>query len=229
MRPAARSLLQFACALVSPTFAGLVHRPEPAAKRPIPMKISRALPLARVLLALFAVAARAEVLIERTVLPFDVSPSSFAIGLPGGVNFCFDPVRGGVCYAWTGGFIDLTTVRPGVGGKHISPVKLLGPVVYREEGNAPLRRGDPTRPPVVEFKGYTLHDDAVEFRYTVDGFLLQEEIRARPGGGLVRRFRVAGGTDAKWWYVTDGQPARPLAVGADGQLTLEIPFQSPAP
>ncbi|MSU65840.1 MAG: hypothetical protein EXS38_07015 [Opitutus sp.] len=194
------------------------------------MRVSRALPLIVALFAVLAPSASAEVLIERTILPFDVAPSSFAIGLPGGVNFCFDPVRGGVCYAWTGGFIDLTNVRPGFGGKHISPVKLLGPVVYREDGNAPLRRGDPARPPVVEFKGYTLHGDAVEFRYTVDGFLLQEEIRARPGGGgLVRRFRIEGATDAKWWYVTDGKPARPLTAGPDGKLTLEISFQSPAP
>ena len=196
----------------------------------MPMRVRRVFHLPEALFALLAVSAHAEVLIERTILPFEVAPSSFAIGLPGGVNFCFDPVRGGVCYAWTGGFIDLTNVRPGVGGKHIRPVKLLGPVVYREEGNSPLRRGDPARPPVVEFKGYTLHHDFVEFRYTVDGFLLQEEIRAGPGGtGLVRRFRIEGATDAKWWYVIDGKPARPLLAGPDGKLTLDISFQSPAP
>ena len=71
--------------------------------------------------------ARAEVLIERIFMPHDASPSSFAIGLPGGINFCFDPVRGGVSYAWKGGFLDLTPARPGT-GKFINPVKLLGPL-----------------------------------------------------------------------------------------------------
>jgi hypothetical protein len=61
-------------------------------------------------------------------MPLDASPSSFAIGLPGGVNFCFDPVRGGVSYAWKGGFVDLAPARPGP-GKFINPVKLLAPVV----------------------------------------------------------------------------------------------------
>jgi len=43
------------------------------------------------------VTTRAEVQIERTFLP-DAHASSFAFGLPGGVNFCYDPVRGGVNY-----------------------------------------------------------------------------------------------------------------------------------
>src|SRR4051812_47362819 len=112
--------------------------------------------------ALMAQPASAEVQIERTVMPFDASPSSFAIGLPSGVNFCFDHVRGGINYAWTGNFIDITNVRPGLGGKHIAPVKLLGDVFYRDDGNSPLRRGDPAHAPTFEFKGYTLAADAVE-------------------------------------------------------------------
>lgn len=181
----------------------------------------RALALA---LMLLPSAARAEVRIERTWLPHDASPSSFAIGLPGGVNFCFDPVRCSVSYAWTGGFLDLATARPGP-GKFISPAKLLGPVVYRETGAAPLRRGDPTRAPVVEFNGYTLRDDAVEFRYTIDGVPVRETIRARANGlGLTRRFQFEGGADAKWWHAADGKPATELARTANGALAIEVTF-----
>src|SRR5215211_4092301 len=92
---------------------------------------------------IFLTPLRADVQIERGFLP-DSGPSSFAIGLPGGVNFCFDPVRGGVSYAWTGEFLDLTPMRPGT-GKFIKPAKPLGSMVYREAGFAPLRRGDPSR------------------------------------------------------------------------------------
>lgn len=53
--------------------------------------------------------------IQRIFLPNGASPSSFAVGLPGGVNFCFDPVRGAVSYVWIGGFLDLTPARPGIG------------------------------------------------------------------------------------------------------------------
>lgn len=175
---------------------------------------------ATLLLAL-ATSARAEVQIERIFLPHDASPSSFAVGLPGGVNFCFDPVRGAVSYIWTGGFLDLTPARPGP-GKFISAAKLLGPVVYRESGYAPLRRGDPTRIPQVEFTGYTLKNDAVEFRYTVDGVAVREEIRARPdGSGLLCRFEIESGSDAKWWHAVDGKPAVELRRDPNGAFILE--------
>ena len=103
-----------------------------------------------VLLISVAGAARAEVQLERTFLP-DAHASSFAFGLPGGVNVCYDPVRGGVNYAWTGGFLDITNVRPV--NKLVKAAVPLGPIVYRETGAAPLRRGDALRPPDVEFKG----------------------------------------------------------------------------
>jgi hypothetical protein len=172
--------------------------------------------------------ARAEVAIERTYLA-DAAPSSFAIGLPGGINFCFDPVRGGVSYAWTGGFLDLAGVRPGP-GKFLKPALPLGPIVYREAGAAPLRRGDPARTPVVEFTGYVLRAEAVEFRYTVDGVPVREEIRAiSGGGGLLRRFQVEAGGDARWWQVVEGRPATELKRDATGAFVLEIPFTPASP
>jgi hypothetical protein len=184
--------------------------------------------LAIVLSIAAVVILRAEPQIERTCLPFDAAPSSFAIGLPNGVNFCFDPVRGGLSYAWTGGFLDVTPVRPGP-GKFISAAKLLGSLVYRESGAAPLRRGDPARVPIIEFTGYTLRADAVEFRYTIDGALVREEVSAQPGGtGLVRRFRIEGGNDAKWWHVANGRPPVEVRRETDDALVLEVAFQKDA-
>ena len=174
-------------------------------------------------------AARTEVLIERVFLPLDASPSSFAIGLPGGANFCFDPVRGGVSYVWRGGFLDLSPARPGP-GKFINAAKLLGPVLYQETGIAPLRRGDPGQVPAVEFTGYTLRDDAVEFRYTIDGSPVREEVRTNADGtALVRRFHVAAAGDAKWWHVTDGKPATELKRESSGIFLLELPLGKSAP
>lgn len=176
-------------------------------------------------LGLLPVFARGEVQIERIAMPLDAGPSSFAIGLPGSVSFCFDPVRGGLSYAWTGGFLDLTPARPGP-GKFISPVKLLGPVVYQETGVAPLRRGDPAKVPAFEFTGYTLRPESVEFRYTVDGVPVRDEIRAKPDGtGLVRRLTISGGGDAKWWHVVDGRPPTELTRESSGSWLIEIPFR----
>ena len=169
-----------------------------------------------------------EVLVERVMLP-DARAGSFAFGLPGGVSFCYDPTRGGVNYAWTGGFIDLTNVRPV--NKLIKAAALRGPVVYRETGASPLRRGDATREPVVEFKGYTLHAAAVELRYTVDGAPVAETISALPNAaGLKRTFRFdRAGADAQWLYVVAGQPATALTRDAAGAFTLEALFGKATP
>jgi hypothetical protein len=167
-----------------------------------------------------------EVLVERTFLP-DAKPSSFAFGLPGGVNFCYDPIRGGVNYAWTGGFLDLTNLRPAM-GKLIKAAQLLGPVVYRETGPAPLRRGDPKKTPVVEFKGYTLGNGFVEIRYLIDDTPIREKISALPDhSGLTRTFSFdRSGADAKWWYVTTGHAATTVTPDATGTFTLTTRFDA---
>ncbi len=164
-----------------------------------------------------------EVQIERVMLP-EAHAGSFAFGLPGGVNICYDPVRGGVNYVWTGGFIDLTNVRPI--NKLIKAAALLGPVVYRESGPLPLRRGDAARIPVVEFKGYTLRDSAVELRYTVDGVPVAEELRAAPDrSALLRTFRFdRTAADAQWWFVVEGRPAQAVVPRADGTFVLTVPL-----
>lgn len=180
-------------------------------------------------LACLAVGAQAEVRVERGYLPHRAAPSSFAVALPGGVNFCFDPVRCGVSYVWTGGFLDLAPMRPGP-GKFIQPAVLEGPLVHREEGISPLRRGDPAKVPETVFTGYTLREDAIEFRYTVDGTPVREEVRVKAGGGaLVRTFHFTTGNDARWWRVIEGRPPERLAPGADGKVALEIPTGKAAP
>jgi hypothetical protein len=205
----------------------------PSEGRKFPVRLNRRLSCVALITALALTAGvgsvRAEVLIERIFMPLDAAPSSFAIGLPSGINLCFDPVRGGVSYVWKGGFVDLSPARPGP-GKFINPVKLLGPVVYQETGGAPLRRGDPARVPTVAFTGYTLHDDSVEFRYTVDGTPVREEIRTNSAGNaLIRRFHVEGGSDAKWWHVTAGKPATELQRDPSGTFVLELTLGNAAP
>lgn len=172
----------------------------------------------------FLATARAEVQIDRIFMPHHASPSSFAIGLPGGINFCWDPLRGAVSYVWKGGFIDATPARPGV-GKFTEAVKLLGPIVYQEAGAVPLRRDDPAREPTVEFTGYNLKADAIEFRYTVNGLPVREEIRARAdGSALLRRLQIEGGTDGRWWHVVTGRPAAELKRDTSGAFVLELPL-----
>lgn len=164
-------------------------------------RLSRTTRSVAILFSCLAMNARAELLVERTVMP-GAAPSSFAVGFPNGISFCYDPVRGGIDYVWRGGFIDLTSVRPGP-GKLIKPVELRGSILYRENGPAPLRRGDNQRLPEIKFKGYSLQEDAITFRYTVDGTPVEEEVRLRKGGdSLIRYFRVQDAArDSRWWYL----------------------------
>jgi hypothetical protein len=179
----------------------------------------------------------AQMRIERTLLP-NARPSAMAVGFTDGVNCCYDPVRGGLSYAWDGGFINLESVRPGM-GKAIKPAKLLGPLRYEENGDAPLRHGDPTRVPIIAFKGYRLLGDAIEFSYEVDGIRVRELVAPRPDGrGIVRTFHPADGEGSgAWWYLpgaTKGGELRapgghPDAGGyrfdaAAGGFELEIVF-----
>lgn len=180
-------------------------------------------------LSVAPLASLGEVRVERIFMPNNAYPSSFAVSLPGEINFCFDPMRGAVSYAWTGGFIDPSPARNGI-GKFVEPVKLLGNVVYQESGRAPLRGGDAARVPVVRFTGYTLRADAIEFRYTVDGVAVREEIRGRADGrALERRLHIGSGGAAKWWYVQETRPPVELQADAAGVFRLDVPLGKATP
>ncbi len=176
-----------------------------------------------------------DVLIERGYLP-EAKPNAFAIGFSNGVGFCYDPVRGGLNYVWTGGFVDATPIRPGM-GKNLGPVTLPGPVVFRERGEAPLRIGDPTRKAETRLVGYELGEDRIEFIYTVGDVEVREQIRPRDGGGLVRHFRLSRASGPVWYLpgategaeisvragVPDAGGFR-VADGAVNEFTVEIVF-----
>jgi hypothetical protein len=170
-----------------------------------------------------------ELRLERTLLP-DAAPSSFAVGFSTGVNFCYDVVRGGVSYVWKGDFVDISSVRPDA-GKAVSPVKLLGEVVYRESEYFPLRRNDPQRGVEADFKGYRLKTNAIEFIYEIDRCRVTEEVRPTADGtGLVREFRIEGARPGEmWWYVPgtpNGGQLEARGADRDGRIFRFDPAQS---
>ncbi len=136
--------------------------------------------------------------VERTFLA-GAGPSAFAIGLPGGVGFSWDPGRAGLREIWTGGFV--VVPRPGA-GKLVKPARPIGAVVYREVGETPLRRGGRERVVAPIFRGYSLAAEAIEFRFEIDRVMVREGVRRVPGG-LERRFAVAA-PGGLFWYVPGG-------------------------
>jgi hypothetical protein len=152
------------------------------------------------------------VAVHRTMLP-DCGPSSFAVALGPNLGFSYDPGRGGVNYVWQGEFVDL---GPTWKAKLNHPAEVRGTIVYREQARFPLRLKPGAGEPAYVFKGYVLLPDAVEFRYTLDGVLVREEIRAAPGGrGLVRIFRTDTAV-AAWSYAADPQPGARLSSREGG-------------
>jgi hypothetical protein len=176
----------------------------------------------------------AGVLLERGYLP-EAKPNAFAVGFAEGVSLCFDPVRGGLNYAWTGGFVDVAPIRPGM-GKTVAPVTLLGDVVYRETEGTPWRVGRADRVPAVRFRGYSVAADRIEFVYTLDGLEVREQIVPRGRTGLVRRFVVSGGGGPVWFLPGTGQGTavvRGATAGGGGhrldgvgrrEFTVEVTF-----
>lgn len=143
----------------------------------------------------------------RTMMP-DSGPSSLAVGLPGGIGFCYDPGRGSINYIWRGEFVDL---EPTWKSKINQPASIRGDILYRETARYPLRLNSADREPVYRFKGYRLLEDAIEISYTLDGAPVREEIRATAdGSGLLRHFRLSEACE-HWWFISEAQAASKLA------------------
>jgi hypothetical protein len=167
-----------------------------------------------------APASIAPVVAYRTIMP-DSGPASFAVGLPGGLGFCYDPGRGGINYAWQGDFADLS---PTWAGKINQPAEIRGRIFYRETIAQPLRPGSADRVPKYSFKGYRFTDHSIEFHYTLDGTLVREEIAPLPdGSGLERRFRIDNPAGAVW-FLAEGQDAAVVSTTTGRWLEGQLRF-----
>lgn len=103
-------------------------------------------------------------------------PRSIAVGMPGGFNYLFDPVRCRLAGVWFGGFLDFRPEATGRGGQPLVP---LG--VRRNLGTAegPIRIGAEDRiPESVEFAGYRIEPATgiPTFCFSVDGVAVEQRV-----------------------------------------------------
>lgn len=125
--------------------------------------------------------------VHRTWMPH-AYPSSYAIGFQGGLNFCFDPIRGNLIYAWRGDYVDLSAT---VNGKIPRDAAIRGTIFYQSLTPAGFRGGDGKADSEVRFHAFRVRDDVPEFEYEVDGAQVRETIRlSADGASIVRQFRV---------------------------------------
>jgi hypothetical protein len=128
-----------------------------------------------------------ELRVHRTWMP-EAYPSSYAIGFPSGLNFCFDPVRGNLIYAWQGDYVDLS---PTVNGKLPRDAVIQGKKFYESLTASGFRTGNGDADPEIRFRVFRVRQGIPEFEYDVDGVRVRETIRpSTDGASLIREFHV---------------------------------------
>jgi hypothetical protein len=177
----------------------------------------------------------AELRLNRTWMP-NAYPSSFAVGFPGGLNCCFDPMRGKVIYAWRGDYVDL---QPTVNGKIPRDAAIRGAIFYESAPTAGWRSGPGMKESEIHYKGHRVKDGIPEFSYEVDGVPVHEAIAPAPdGNGLIRRFRVTTPDRSMTYRVEDPNrvvvesgPAKPVEGGLQipGNASVVFTIRMPQP
>jgi hypothetical protein len=116
---------------------------------------------------------------------------SISVGLPGGMNYCFDAGQGQVAFGWSGGFLDVGPDR----GRNENDrgggwCQILGERFEVGTNGFPIRFGDPAKIPNVKFGGYR-RVGTPEFYLTADGVNITQVITAAPSGtGLQYEFTL---------------------------------------
>lgn len=158
--------------------------------------------------------------IQRTWMP-DAHPSSFAVGFPCGLNFCFDPVRNEIAYAWEGDYVDLS---PTVTGKFPRNAVVRGDLFFEAAADAGFSSTEPGGPPARRFRGYRLEDGVPVFAYEVDGIWVRERISPDSGRrGLVRHFQIEG-SETPFVFRPDDPSHLTIESGAGTWVDGEIRF-----
>lgn len=163
------------------------------------------------------------------VIRFDMpasSPAAIAVGLPGGISYCFDAGESRLRYAWQGGFVDMTGTlyeKRDRETRLTRTAEIIGEIFYRADG-FPFRVNDLMHLPQRRFRGYRLVDGHPEFHYNVEGMDVYERITANESGsGIVRDFRIAEVDRPMWLLAVSGAGysiQSSLSVAADGQFRI---------
>lgn len=144
---------------------------------------------------------------------------SIAVGLPGGMNFCFDAQQGSVKFGWAGAYIDVGPDRLGRGGR---PCKILGQRFSVGDAGFPLRAADGDSQPV-KFKGYRL-GKAPEFFLEWGGLEVACSITNAPLGiGLQYTYKIPKATSALQFVVEPKGLKLSSSAGSFEGGTLTVP------
>ncbi|MBM3735087.1 MAG: c-type cytochrome [Acidobacteria bacterium] len=136
----------------------------------------------------------------------EATPAAIAVGLPGGLSYCFDAGTVNLLYAWSGGFLDMSgTLLRKTDEKKLTPVAaLIGNVFWRANG-VPFRAGAPGQIPQRRFRGYRMVEGRPVFHYDLDGIRVEETLV--PEAGALRREIVVSRVEGPLWFDGEAVPA----------------------
>ena len=144
---------------------------------------------------------------------------SIAVGLPGGMNYCFDAEACRVQFGWAGAYLDVGPDRLGRGGR---PCKILGQRFGVGDLGFPLRGPDGGRRPV-QFRGYRT-GGSPEFRIDWGGCEVRWTVEAAPQGvGLRYTFEIAGAAQPVRFVIDPEDLRLAASAGRWHSGTLHVP------
>ncbi len=166
-----------------------------------------------------------EPIVVRWYMP-EATPAAIAVGLPGGVSYCFDAGESRLRYAWLGGFLDTTgtlTEKRDPATQRTRTPDLIGDIFYRTV-ESPLRVGSPESLPATRFRGYRLVDGHPEFHYEIGGVEVYERITANETRDGIRREFHLPRVDQPTWLLLERDEAvvitSSIGNAADGRLVI---------
>jgi cytochrome c2 len=168
-----------------------------------------------------------EPIVVRWDMP-EATPAAIAVGLPGGLSYCFDAGESRLRYAWSGGFVDLTeTLTRKTDRNRLTPTAaIVGEVFFRSVA-FPFRVGAADRIPQRRFRGYRIAGGLIEFRYDVDGIGVIEQISPVPDGrGIERQFTIARVETAMWFLDPESHP---VPRGVNVRFAVTHPLKAVPP
>ena len=147
---------------------------------------------------------------------------SIAVGLRGGMNYCFDAEACRVQFGWAGAYLDVGPDRLGRGGR---PCKVLGRRFGVGDLGFPLRGPDGARRPV-QFRGYRT-GKSPEFLLDWGGREVRWTVEAAPRGvGLRYTFEIAGAAELVRFVIDPKDLRLAASAGRWRSGTLHVPKDS---
>ena len=132
-----------------------------------------------------------EAVIVRAYMP-EATPAAIAVGMPGGISYCFDAGACRLLYAWKGGFLDLEeTLWKKLGADRLTPTAQIQGKRFFQSMRFPFQVGASDRQPQIRFGGYRWKEGSPEFHYQVGGASVHEHILpTKEAAGFRWRFRI---------------------------------------